>query len=259
MTRPEAGEIDISIVIPAYNEAARIGPSLERVLVFIQEERVRAEVLVVDDGSSDGTAEVVRAFIPRFAAIGQLRLLENPRNRGKGFSVRRGVLEAGGVQILFTDSDLSSPIEEYRKLAAPIRRGDAAIAIGSRALEHSRVEVRQSWIRESSGRGFNVLVRTLTGLPFRDTQCGFKLFTRAAARSVFSLQTLDGFGFDVETLYIAKKLGFRTVEIPVLWRNVEGSRVRLLSGARAFVDVVRVLRHDAQGRYRGARSSESVP
>jgi glycosyltransferase involved in cell wall biosynthesis len=246
-------------VIPAFNEAERIAPSLERVLVFIEQEQTRAEVLVVDDGSADGTAEVVRAFVPRFAGIAPLRLLENGRNRGKGFSVRRGMLEAGGDQILFTDSDLSSPIEEYRKLAAPIRRGDASIAIGSRALEHSQVEIRQSWIRESYGRGFNVLVRKLTGLPFHDTQCGFKLFTRTAARPVFALQTLDGFGFDVEVLYIAKKLGFRTVEIPVVWRNVEGSRVRLLSGARAFVDVVRVLRQDSQGRYRSLQSTGSGP
>ncbi|MBM3526326.1 MAG: glycosyltransferase family 2 protein, partial [Alphaproteobacteria bacterium] len=228
MTTPAAAGTQLSIVIPAYNEAERIGPTLERILAFLEEEGIRAEALVVDDGSTDGTAEVVRAFAPRFATIGRLGLLDHERNRGKGYSVRQGMLAAGGEHVLFTDSDLSTPIEEYPRLAAPLRRGDAEIAIGSRALDRSRVQVRQTWIRETSGRTFNLVVRKLTGLPFQDTQCGFKLFTRRAAQAVFALQTLEGFGFDVEVLYIATKLGFRAVEIPVVWRNVEGSRVRML-------------------------------
>ena len=240
----------LSIVVPAYNEAARIVPSLESILAFVATEHVTAEVLVVDDGSTDRTADVVRGFIPRFAETAELRLLSNPGNRGKGYSVRHGVLESSGDEVLFTDSDLSSPIDEYRKLAEPIRRGKAAIAIGSRAIEGSQVVVHQSRVRETSGRLFNLLVRALTGLPFRDTQCGFKLFTRTAARAIFPLQTLDGFGFDVEILYIARRLGFPAVEVPVVWRNVEGSRVGMMNGAKAFADVLRVLKRDSNGLYR---------
>jgi glycosyltransferase involved in cell wall biosynthesis len=247
----------LSIVLPAYNEASRIVPSLESIQDYLTSHRIDAEVIVVDDGSTDGTPDVVRRLIPRFERGSMLRVLLNPGNRGKGYSVRHGVLDSTGEQVLFTDSDLSSPIEEYAKLAAPIERREAAIAIGSRALPNSRVEVHQSRLREAYGRAFNAIVRAATGLPFRDTQCGFKLFTRAAAQSVFSLQVLEGFGFDVEILYIAKKLGIPAVEIPVVWRNVEGSRVRLMSGAQAFLDVLKVLRQDAKGGYTPPRSVRS--
>jgi dolichyl-phosphate beta-glucosyltransferase len=243
----------LSIVIPAYNEASRITPSLQSILAFLEAEKLSAEVLVVNDGSTDGTADVVRRFVAPFARAGELRVLENPGNRGKGYSVKHGVLDSRGEHVLFTDSDLSSPIEEYRKLAAALERERASIAIGSRALDDSQVVVHQSWLRESLGRAFNLLVRSLTRLPFRDTQCGFKLFTREAARGVFALQTLDGFGFDVEVLYIAKLLGFRTVEVPVVWKNVEGSRVGAMSGARAFLDVLHVLKRSSNGAYRPAR------
>lgn len=246
---------ELSIVLPAYNEAERIVPSLENIRGFLRESKIDAEVVVVDDGSHDGTSGAVRNQMTLFGASLPLRLLTNETNRGKGFSVRRGVLASTGRRVLFTDSDLSSPISEYPKLAAALERREASVAVGSRALAASQVEVHQSWLREAYGRLFNLLVRLLTGLPFRDTQCGFKLFTREAADAVFPLQTLDGFGFDVEILYIARKLGFQAVEVPVVWRNAQGSRVGLLSGARAFLDILEVLRRDRTGRYNGKHRS----
>ncbi len=246
----------LSIVIPAFNEETRILPTLEQIGLFLVAEGLNAEILVVNDGSTDRTPEVVEDRISSFKSIATLRVLQNPGNRGKGYSVRHGMLRAQGERVLFTDSDLSSPIEEYRKLAAPLDGGEASIAFGSRGLKESLVQTHQSWWREYSGRTFNIIVRTIAGLPFRDTQCGFKLFTGEAARAVFPLQTIDGFGFDVEILYIARKLGFRIVEIPVVWRDVAGSRVRLSSGARAFLDVLRVRLQDLKGQYNGTRSSE---
>src|SRR5436309_1007258 len=178
----------LSIVIPAYNEESRILPTLEQIRSFLQAEKIDAEILVVNDGSTDRTAEVVEKQIASLRPIAELQVLHNPGNRGKGYSVRHGMLKAAGERVLLTDSDLSSPIEEYRKLAAPLDRGEASIAIGSRSLKESQVQTHQSWWREYSGRTFNVLVRTITRLPFRDTQCGFKLFTCEAVRAVFPLQ-----------------------------------------------------------------------
>ena len=195
----------------------------------------------MDDGSSDRTAEVVKDS--------PARLICNPGNRGKGYAVRNGMLSARGQWILYTDADLSTPIEEADKLytrRAPRRRG---IAIGSRALDRSLVTVHQSAFREYSGRGFNVVMRALTGLAFNDTQCGFKLFDAQAAQAVFSRQLLDGFSFDVEDLYIAKKCGIRAVEVPVRWANVEGSKVSIATGIRSFGDLVRIRRNGIAGRY----------
>ena len=240
-------------MIPAYNEESRILPTLERIHRFLETENVDAEILVVNDGSTDRTAEVVEKQIASLRPRAELQLLHNPGNRGKGYSVRHGMLKAEGERVLFTDSDLSSPIEEYRKLAAPLERGEASIAIGSRALKESQVQTHQSWWREYSGRTFNVLVRAIARLPFRDTQCGFKLFTCEAVRAVFPLQTIDGFGFDVEILYIARKLGYCAAEIPVVWRDVGASHVRLSSGARAILDILRVRFQDLKGVYNGAR------
>lgn len=246
----------LSIVIPAFNEAGRILQTLERILDFIRLERIDVEVLVVNDGSTDGTGDLVRKRIPSFAPIATLRVLDNPGNRGKGYSVRHGVLESKGKQVLFSDSDLASPIEEYHKLAAPLNRGEASIAFGSRALKESQIKVHESWLREWSGRTFNLLVRVVSRLPFKDTQCGFKLFTREAADAVFPLQTINGFGFDVEILYIARKLGFRMVEVPVVWSHAAGSRINVLTdGARMFWDVLSVRYQDLNGRYIGVRSN----
>ncbi len=194
----------ISIVIPAYNEEARLPASLDQVIDYLGARNFEfAEIVVVDDGSRDGTAALVER---KRAANPQLRLVSN---RGKGYTVRHGVMESRGEWILSTDADLSAPIGELDKLIAAVERDHAKVAIGSRALDRSLVGVHQSGFREFAGRVFNVLMRTVTGLPFRDTQCGFKLFEAAAAREIFPRQTLDGFSFDVEDLVIAKVLGYR--------------------------------------------------
>ena len=236
---------ELSIVVPAYNEAARLPSTLLKLAEYCRQHG-SVEVLVVDDGSRDQTAALVAEFA---RAHPQFRLLKNPGNRGKGYSVRHGMLEAEGEWILFSDADLSSPIEGAAKLFDAARREQAPGAIGSRALDRSLVGVHQAPLREWSGRLFNVIMRLVTGLPFRDTQCGFKLYRRDAARSIFSRQQLEGFGFDVEDLFIARKLGLRVVEVPVVWNNVEGTKVGALSGARAFWDLALVHWSNLRGRY----------
>ena len=203
--------------------------------------------MVVDDGSRDKTAEAVQALARQDQ---RLRLLRNPGNKGKGYSVRHGMLEARGEWILFSDADLSAPIEELAKLMDSVRANQARIAIGSRALDRSLIGVHQSRWRELTGIVFNKVMRILTGLPFADTQCGFKLYHREAARAVFSRQRLDGFGFDVEDLYIARVHGIPAVEVPVRWNNVDGTKVSLLHGARSFSDLFLVRWHHLRGCYR---------
>ena len=238
----------LSIVIPAYNEEKRLPPTLATVLTYLDASpSLDAEVIVVDDGSRDGTAEAVVALGSKDS---RLRLVRNPGNRGKGYSVRHGMLEALGEWILFSDADLSAPIEELTKLMEAVETKNARIAIGSRALDRSLIGVHQSRWREVSGIMFNVVMRVLTGLPFADTQCGFKLYHREAARVVFSRQQLDGFGFDVEDLYIARIHGIPAVEVPVRWNNVEGTKVGLLHGARSFSDLLLLRWHHLRGRYR---------
>jgi glycosyltransferase involved in cell wall biosynthesis len=197
---------------------------------------------VVDDGSRDGTAGVAHAA--------GARVLGNPGNRGKGYSVRHGVREARGEWTLITDADLSAPIEELEKLWEAARMGDLRVAIGSRALDRSLVGVHQPAFREAMGRVFNLAMRAVTGLPFRDTQCGFKLFETLAAREVFARLRLEGFGFDVEALFIALRLGYRAGEVPVRWDNVEGTKVSLRRGAAAFLDLAAVRWNGWMGRYR---------
>jgi dolichyl-phosphate beta-glucosyltransferase len=229
----------LSIVIPAYNEEARLPATLETVLNKLPD----AEVIVVDDGSRDGTA----ALVERYPHV---RLLKNPGNRGKGFTVRHGMLEAKGEWILYTDADLSAPIGEYEKLMKAAERERADVAIGSRAIDRSLVGVHQSAFREMSGRIFNVVMRLVTGLPFRDTQCGFKLFRASAAREIFKRQTFDGFSFDVEDLVIAKVLGYRAIEVPVIWNNVEGTKVSMFSGVQSFVDLAGIRWRALTGGYK---------
>ncbi len=194
-------------------------------------------MIVVDDGSRDGTARVVEEFARDNKC---LRLVRNPGNRGKGYAVRHGMQEAEGEWILYTDADLSTPITEIDKLCRAAREQDAAVAIGSRAVDRSLVEVHQPAMRELSGRFFNLVMRMVTGLPFRDTQCGFKLYRADAARQIFTRQKQEGFSFDVEDLLIAKKLGVRAVEVPVRWANVEGTKVRLSQGIMSFLDLVKI-------------------
>ena len=233
-------------MVPAYNEAARLPVTLPKLAQFC-EAHGSVELLLVDDGSTDATAAVIRDFAARHPFA---RLLQNSGNRGKGYSVRHGMQKAQGDWILLTDADLSSPLEEVAKLVAAAAREQAAGAIGSRALDRSLVGVHQAPFREWSGRLFNVVMRAVTGLPFRDTQCGFKLYRRDAAEIVFPRQRLDGFGFDVEDLLIARLHGFKIVEVPVRWDNVEGTKVSALTGARAFWDLAIVRWNQFCGRYR---------
>ena len=232
----------ISIVIPAYNEEKRLPRTLDSILKYLAgREFSSTEILVVDDGSNDGTAELVGRYARQDERI---RLLRNPGNRGKGYSVRHGMLQASGDWILFSDADLSAPIEDLDTLLAAAKKWNAEIVIGSRAVDRSLVGVRQSLWREMSGRTFNVIMRITTGLPYKDTQCGFKLYSRDATRAVFTRQTLDGFSFDVEDLVIAKQLGLRAVEVAVRWNNVEGTTVSTLQGIRSFMDLVQIrIRH----------------
>jgi glycosyltransferase involved in cell wall biosynthesis len=238
----------LSLVIPAYNEERRLAPTIVAVRAYLDASPYRdAEIVIVDDGSRDGTAALVETAAKDDARI---RLLRNPGNRGKGYSIRHGMLEARGDWILFSDADLSAPIDELPKLIDAAREKNASVAIGSRALDRSLVGVHQSAWREFAGNVFNRVMRLFTGLGFADTQCGFKLYRRDAAQAVFKRQQLDGFGFDVEDLYIAKVLGFRAVEVPVRWNNVEGTKVSLLGGARPFWYLLMIRWHHLNGRYR---------
>lgn len=206
------------------------------------------EVIVVDDGSADKTAEVVETVARRDARV---RLLRNPGNRGKGYSVRNGMHEGKGEWLLFSDADLSAPIGELAKLFEAARREGAQIAIGSRALDRKLIGTHQSFFRENAGRLFNLMVRLITGLPFHDTQCGFKLFRKDAARTVFRRATLRRFGFDVEVLFIAKLYGFKTVEVPVRWNHAEGTKVSLLrDSADMFLDLLRIRWKQLTGWYK---------
>ncbi len=233
----------ISIIIPAYNEERRLPSTLQAIAAYLGSRSWEfAEVLVVDDGSRDATAAVARAA--------GARVIENPGNRGKGFSVRHGMLKGEGDWLLFTDADLSAPIEELDKLWRMVESENAAVAIGSRALDRSLIGVRQPRAREFAGRLFNLVMRVATGLPFRDTQCGFKLFHRAAAGEIFRRQRLEGFGFDAEALYIATHLGYRVLEIPVRWNDVAGTTVSTLRGLAAFADILRVRWNSFKGLYR---------
>ena len=231
-SRPPA----LSIVIPAYNEVERLGPTLERVVAYCAAERPDHEVMVVDDGSTDGTAALARGLA---AAHPSIRVIEQGRNRGKGAAVRTGMLAAFGERVLFSDADLATPIEELAKLEAELDRG-ADIAIASRAAPGADIQVRQHPLREMMGRTFNLMVRLAAVGGIGDTQCGFKLFTRAAAQDLFGRAQVDGFAFDVEVLWLARGR-YRVAEVPVIWRHVEESKVSPGSdAARMFLDLVRI-------------------
>jgi len=225
--------VSLSVVIPAFNEEKRLPTTLAKMLSFLHERGESFEIVVVDDGSSDRTAEVARAAGP------EVRVLQNPGNRGKGYSVRNGMLNAKGDWRLMSDADLSTPIEDLDTLKAALS-GDAQIAIASRAVEGANVEKHQSVARESSGRFFNLIVRLLHLPGIKDTQCGFKLFSKAAAEAAFRDSKLDGFAFDVEALVLARRAGFGIREVAVTWRNDEQTRVSFGRGVAAFVDLFRL-------------------
>ena len=235
-----------SIVIPAYNESDRIRPTLDEIIRHVQEHKWDAEILVVDDGSRDDTPEIVRAYSRQHP---QIQLIQNPGNRGKGFSVRNGMLHARGDICLFTDADLSSPIAEAEKLFDAIHQG-ADIVIGSRWLRAELQTERQPLYRQAFGRIFNILLRLVLGLHFRDTQCGFKAFRREAAQRIFPLQRIERWGFDPEILFLARRMSFRTVEVPVVWAHSEGTRLHpFRDGLRMFGDVMRIRWSALTGAY----------
>jgi glycosyltransferase involved in cell wall biosynthesis len=238
----------ISIVVPAYNEQARLPETIRRIQEFLVKSGWTFwEIVIVDDGSTDDTVKIMSALAESNPNV---RILRNPGNRGKGYSVQHGMAEARGEWRLFTDADLSAPIEELDKLWEATVRDNSHVAIGSRALDRSLIGVHQPGMREAAGRIFNAAMRAVIGLQIADTQCGFKLFHGSASLAIFPRQTQERFGFDVEILFIAKKLGFRISEVPVRWNHMEGSKVGMLTGLHAFTELLQVRWNDLRGKYR---------
>ena len=236
----------LSIVIPAYNESARIEHALDRVLSCIAQHGWDAEVLVIDDGSRDDTAAIVQRWMNEHP---RLHLVQNPGNRGKGYSVRNGLLQAAGEIVLFTDADLSAPMEEAQRLLDALAAG-ADVAIGSRWMDRTRQTIHQPLYRQFFGRCFNWVTRTVMGLPYKDTQCGFKAFKRSAAQVIFRLQTIERWGFDPEILFIARKLRYHIQEVPVTWGHDERSRMSYLKdGIKMLEDMARIRANSVAGRY----------
>jgi dolichyl-phosphate beta-glucosyltransferase len=245
---------ELSIIIPAYNEEARLPRTLASIRDFLSQQNLgpnQVEVIVVDDGSKDGTVRVAEEMK---RGLPSLRIVLNEQNRGKGYSVRHGMLEARGRLALFSDADLSAPIEEWPKLRAAIESGYDG-AIGSRAVDRSLIVVHQSAFREFAGIIFNGFVRLFTGLPYQDTQCGFKAFVRERARIVFEQQKIERFGFDPEILFLAKNHGLRIAEVPVRWAHDPATKVNvLLDSLRMFADLIFIRWNWFRGFYPRKRS-----
>jgi glycosyltransferase involved in cell wall biosynthesis len=236
---------DLSIIIPSYNEELRLPGTLDRIAAYLQRSRDATEVLVVDDGSKDRTAAVAESYRGK---IPSLRVVSNGVNRGKGYSVRHGVQEARGRIALFTDADLSAPIEEAGKLIEALENSD--VAIGSRAVDRSLITVHESAFREFAGILFNKIVRVILWLPFVDTQCGFKAFRREKCGVIFEQQRIERFGFDPELLYLARHHGLRTVEIPVRWGHSAETKVSMLRDSiQMFIDVFAIRWNALTGCY----------
>lgn len=235
-----------SIVIPAYNESERITASLDKILAYITEQRWITEIVVVNDGSRDNTSQIVREYAHRNASV---RLIENPGNRGKGYTVRNGMMHASGDILLFTDADLSSPIYEAQKLFAAIQNG-ADVAMGSRWLDAELQTERQPLHRQLFGRVFNLLLRAILGLKFKDTQCGFKAFSRKAAKTVFSRQRIERWGFDPEILFLAVKFNLKVKEVPVEWAHDDRSKINpVVDGFKMFLEMLRIRWASVTGKY----------
>lgn len=235
----------LSVVIPAYNESVRLGNTLSAVVNYLRQSQPDAEIIVVDDGSTDQTAALAREV---FKDSGSLRtsVISYQRNLGKGRAVRLGLLAARGDVTLFSDADLSTPISEAPKLVDPIVSGQFDVTFGSRALDRELIGVHQPWRREQGGRVFNLVVRLATGLPFWDTQCGFKAFRMSVCRPLVEAATVDRFGFDVELLYLAFRAGLRLKEVPVRWDHNEGSKVSVLSDSFRMLSEVGLIRQQAR-------------
>jgi glycosyltransferase involved in cell wall biosynthesis len=242
----ETSALELSVIVPSFNEEARLPHSLDLIAAYLNSANRSTEVLVVDDGSNDRTAEVAASFTDRIA---NLRVLKNGENRGKGYSVRHGMQQARGEYVLFTDADLSAPIEEADKLLSALQQFD--IAIGSRALNRDLIDVHESRFREFAGIIFNRIVRIVLWLPFVDTQCGFKAFRRERCRIIFEQQRIERFGFDPELLYLARHHGLKATEIPVRWSHSPATKINMMRDSiQMFVDVFTVRWNSLLGRYR---------
>ncbi len=235
----------LSIVIPAFNEEARLGDSVRQILAYLNKENPSAELIIVDDGSSDATAKVAETVCGEFPSV-KTKVIRYEENRGKGFAVKTGLLAAVGEIALFSDADLSTPISETPKLVEPIEKGEFDVTFGSRALDRSLIGTHQPWRREQGGKVFNLIVRTLTGLPFWDTQCGFKAFNMQKFRSLLDVMQIDRFGFDVEFLYVAHHKSLRLKEIPVRWDHCEGTTVSVFRDSQRMFNEVRQIRKNAK-------------
>lgn len=242
----------VTFLIPAYNETARLGHTLGQVLGYLNAQPYTSEVLVVDDGSADGTAQLAERYFASHAGRVATRVISYQPNRGKGYAVRQGLLAARGAVAVFSDADLSTPIDELPSLLSPIMAGTHDVVFGSRALDPSLIGVRQPFMRELSGRFFNFIVRRATGLPYWDTQCGFKAFRLGVCRPVVEGAVLDRFGFDVELLYLAHHAGLRLREQPVRWNDATGSTVGVLSGLDGFRELRELRRRAQRGHYEEA-------
>ena len=235
----------LSVVVPAYNEGVRLGKSLRAIVNYLKDYASQSELIVVDDGSTDKTADIARAELAQSEGV-RTSVISYQSNLGKGRAVRLGLLASRADIALFTDADLSTPITETPKLVDPIAQGECDLAFGSRALDRSLIGIHQSWRREQGGRIFNLAVRLATGLPFWDTQCGFKAFRMSALRPIVEGATIDRFGFDVELLYVAYRAGLRVKEIPVRWDHAEGSKVNLASDSLKMLSEVGRIRQQAR-------------
>ena len=233
----------ISIILPAFNESRRLGASIEEIIKYITDNQLQAELIIVDDGSTDSTAQVAEKSRGNFAA---LRVIRYAENRGKGFAVRTGLTAAKYDFALFSDADLSTPISETPKLIEPLERNELDVAFGSRALDRSLIGTHQPWRREQGGKVFNLIVKFFTGLPFWDTQCGFKAFRMKAFRPLLETMQIERFGFDVEFLYVAHLAGLRLREIPVRWNDCAGTKVNVLRDSRRMIAEVREIKRNAK-------------
>lgn len=237
--------VSLSIVVPAYNEAVRLGTTLPKILDYLSKNFPESELIVVDDGSADNTAAAAREILSAAERV-HTSVLSYQSNLGKGRAVRLGLLASRGEVAMFSDADLSTPITETPKLVDPIRRGECDLAFGSRALDRTLIGVHQPWRREQGGRVFNLVVRLATGVPFWDTQCGFKAFRMSVCRPLIEGATVDRFGFDVELLYIAYRAGLRLKEVPVRWDHYEGSKVNVASDSVKMLGEVALIRQQAR-------------